>query len=96
VYKRHLKRYYISWNEIIWAFRQVATSHVKIGRAKGMLSEHRVLLYTAPDKHCTIVFDHEDPAKELLKMVQKMQPECAIGFTPENKERFGVTESPEA
>ena len=92
IQKHYLTRRCIPLAEIVWAYRQVAQSSLKVGRASGMISEQRVVVHTAPTQSFMFVFDHEEDAKKLLKFIQKRVPECAIGKTPENMARFGAAE----
>ena len=90
VQKHYLTRRCVPLKEIVWAYRQVAQSPLKVGRASGMISEQRVVVHTSAEQSCMFVFDHEEDAKKLLKLIEKRVPGCAIGKTEENVARFGA------
>ena len=90
IFPSNFKRMYMPFEEIVWAYRQVAESRVSLGCCGGVIEEFRVIVRNAEGQTAMITYDREDNAKQLLEMIRERCPDAAIGFTKENKERFGV------
>ena len=88
VFRHYLKRLYLPYAEIVWAYRQIEESHVSLGCCGGVLEEHRVVLKGRDGGAVALSFDRESDAARLLDFLHERNEACAIGFTRENRERF--------
>ena len=92
MWRHYLKRFYLPYADIRWAYRQVEESHVSLGCCGGVLQEFRVLLRGEAGEPAALTFDREQDAARLLELIARLAPGCAIGWTKENRLRFGVPE----
>lgn len=89
-FRQKWKHYYMPYEELIWAYRQVAESHVTLGCCGGVIQEFRVIMRPKQGEDAKVWFDRETEAVQLMDIIQQRNPDCAIGFTDENKKRFGI------
>ena len=92
VWSRLLKHYAMPYAEIAWAYKQIEESHVSLGCCGGVLEEFRVVLLDARLRRCVVTFDRERFADALLECIAEKNPRTAIGYTVENRSRFGRVE----
>lgn len=64
-----------------------------LGCCGGVLQEFRVQMRAVDGRMTMLNFDREPNAIEVMDAIKAHNPDAAIGFTAENKARFGVTDA---
>lgn len=87
-FTRHYRPVYLPYDEIVWAYRQVAEVQLRMGCCSGVMPEYRLVLRDAAGREAIAVFQQESGAVYALNAIAQNNPAAAIGFTAENKSRF--------
>jgi len=63
---------------------------VTLGCCGGVIQEFRVIMRPNQGEDVMVWFERESEAIRLMEIIHEKNPDCAQGFTAENKKRFGV------
>lgn len=61
-----------------------------LGCCGGVIQEFRVIMRPSQGEDVMVWFERESEAIRLMEIIHEKNPDCAQGFTAENKKRFGV------
>lgn len=89
-YRKWFQKHEVLLSDIEWAYLQQEQVHVNLGCCGGETSIGRLIVIKKNGEK--LVFEYEgmrDP-KRALEEIQAATAEIAIGYTKENRERFGV------
>lgn len=87
VFSKGIRRVFMPYAEIVWAFRRVEESHVTLGCCGGVLQEFHLVLRNASGREVLVTFDRENLAVAALDHIAA-HSQAAIGYTAEHKARF--------
>lgn len=89
VFPVRLHREYLPYAEIVWAYLYVRETSVNTGEFDGScVVDNRLVMYTAGGACAAIRFDRTSYGQHALDRVSAAAPHMAVGFTPENRDRF--------
>ena len=89
VWPRFLKREYLPFSDAAWAYLSITETEMQTGEFDGgCLTDVRLVLFDAQGRYAAIKFDRQTYGEAALELIRKAAPHIAIGFTPENREKF--------
>lgn len=88
--KLHLE--YVPFGEVQWMYIRTEAHRVTLGCCAGDIEEHRLMLVGRNGLVAAVPFDRLSYAEAAIGLIRKAAPHIAIGFTAENRARFGVAE----
>lgn len=83
---------YVPYAEIEWAYIRTEEHRVTMGCCAGTIDENRIMLVDRSGNTTAVPFDRLGYAEHALKLIGAAAPHIAIGFTAENRARFGIAE----
>ncbi len=89
IYRRLLKTCEIPVTDVVWAYLQQEDVSAKMCCGSFEMEIGRVIVVERDGKREIFQFESMQEARELLEKLQKANPRIAIGYTKENRERFG-------
>ena len=75
--------------DLVWAYLQQEDVSAKMCCGSFETEIGRVIVVERDGKREIFQFESMQEARELLEKIQKANPRIAIGYTKENRERFG-------
>lgn len=90
IYRKLMKIFEIPMTEILWAYLQQEDVSAKMCCGSFHSEIGRVIILERDGKKESFQFESMQEARELLEQLKKANPDMKIGYTKENKERFGI------
>ena len=90
IYPERLHFNYVPYSELQWAYIRTEAHRVTLGCCAGDLEEHWVVLVSRDGSVTSVPFDRMSHAEAAIGLIRKAAPHIAIGYTEENKARFGA------
>ena len=90
VYRKRLKQQYLKLSEIVWAYRQQEEAGAMICCGRMNLVINRIIVQDKSGMKTAFPFERVEDAKRLLDEIAAAAPHICIGYTAENKKRFGA------
>ena len=81
---------YLPYCEVQWAYIRTQAHRVTLGCCAGDLEEHWIMLVGRDGSVTSVPFDRMSHAEAAIGLIRKAAPHIAIGYTEENKARFGA------
>lgn len=88
IFPQGLKRLYLPYSEVQWAYIRTQAHRVTLGCCAGDLEEHWVVLMCRDGSTVSVPFDRLSHAEAAIQLISDAAAHIAIGFTDENKARF--------
>jgi len=89
VWPRFLKREYMPFADIVWAYLSIQETEMQTGEFDGgSLTDVRLVLFDSQGRYAAIKFDRPAYGEAALALIGKNAPQIAIGATPENRAKF--------
>lgn len=88
IYRKLLRICEIPVADIVWAYLQQEDVSAKMCCGSFEAEIGRVIVVDKNGKKEVFQFESMQEARELLEKIQKANPDIAIGYTKENRERF--------
>lgn len=89
VWPRFLKREYMPFADIVWAYLSIQETEMQTGEFDGgCLVDVRLVLFNAQGQFAALKFDRPAYGEAAIHLIQAAAPHIAIGFTPENRQKF--------
>ena len=79
---------YVSYDDILWAYRQIETVNGKLCCGKASFDIHHVIIVINNKKKLDVRFEERQDAQDLLDAVQSGNPAAEIGFSAEKRAKF--------
>ena len=90
VWPRFLKRLYLPYEDIVWAYLSIQETEMQTGEFDGgSLVDVRLVLFDAQGRYAAIKFDRPAYGEAALNLISRNAAHIAIGATPEHREKFG-------
>lgn len=90
IYPERLHFNYVPYSELQWAYIRTEAHRVTLGCCAGDIEEHHVMLMDRFGSIVQVPFDRLSHAEAALQLIGKAAPHITIGYTDENRARFGV------
>lgn len=88
--KLHLE--YVPFDEVQWVYIRTEAFQTRMCCATCSLEEHRLMLVGRDGLIAAVPFDRMSHAKAAIDLIGKAAPHIVVGFTAENRARFGLAE----
>lgn len=88
IYRKFLKSCEIQVSDLVWAYLQQEDVSAKMCCGSFEAEIGRVIVVDKNGKREIFQFESMQEARELLQKIQEANPDIAIGYTKENRERF--------
>ena len=89
VWPRFLKRLYLPYGDIVWAYLSIHETEMQTGEFDGgSLLDVRVVLFDTHGKYAAIKLDRPSYGEAVLNLLADAAPHIAMGATPENRQIF--------
>lgn len=75
--------------DVVWAYVQVEIVKTACCTGGFGMEAGRLVLRESSGKNHIVACDRKEDAQELVELLAKLNPQMAVGFTAENKEKFG-------
>ena len=89
LYRKFLTACELPVADLVWAYLQQEDVSAKMCCGSFETEIGRVIVVERDGKREIFQFESMQEARELLEKIQKANPRIAIGYTKENRERFG-------
>lgn len=89
-YKKFLATCELPVTDLVWAYLQQEDVSAKMCCGSFHSEIGRVIILERDGKKESFQFESMQEARELLEQLKKANPDMKIGYTKENKERFGI------
>lgn len=89
-FRKGFKKLELGGNDISWVYLQAENGSGQMCCGSYAYIIYRVMVLGADGSRYAFPFEEEKPAKALLANIAALGENIAVGFTPENKARFGV------
>ena len=89
IYPQGMKLLYLPFSEVQWAYIRTQAHRVTLGCCAGDLEEHWLMLVGRDGRITSIPFDRLSHAEAAIGLIRRAAPEIAIGYTEDNKLRYG-------
>lgn len=88
IYRKFLKTIELPLQDILWGYLQI--EEVKASMCCGSFNTEigRAIFLDSRGRKHVIQYEGTDKARKLLEQAQKENPQMAVGYTPENRQRF--------
>lgn len=90
IYRKWMKTCEIPVKEIVWAYLQQEEVSAKMCCGSFHSEIGRVVVLERDGKKEIFQFESMQEARELLEQLKEANPDMKVGYTKENKERFGT------
>lgn len=90
VFHKGFKKVTLSPEDIKWSYLQAEDGSGKMCCGQFNYTIYRVIVITKDDERCEFMYEDEKAAKSLLAQIGELSTDIAIGYTAENKARFGI------
>lgn len=90
IYKKYLKTCELLVKDLVWAYLQQEDVSAKMCCGSFQAEIGRVIVMERNGKKEVFQFESMQEARELLEQLQKENPDMKVGYTRENRERFGA------
>lgn len=88
IYRKLLKTCEILVEDLVWAYLQQEDVSARMCCGSFGAEIGRVIVVDKNGRREVFQFESMQEARELLEKIQKANPDIAIGYTKENRERF--------
>lgn len=86
--KRFMRRLYLPYEQIVWAFRRVETVNGKAGKNQTTFEVQHLVMVTPDKKQFDVLVESKEAANHILERIQEKNPAAEIAFSKEKKEKF--------
>lgn len=88
IYRRLLKQCELLIKDLVWAYLQQEDVSAKMCWGSFNAEIGRVVVVDKNGKKEVFQFESMQEARELLERIQEANPDMAVGYTKENREKF--------
>ncbi len=90
IYKKFMKRCELEISGLVWAYLQQEDVSAKMCCGSYNAEIGRVVVVDKDGKKEVFQFESMQEARELLAKIQRANADLTVGYTEENKKRFGM------
>lgn len=90
MYKKMFKQYEMPMDSIVWAYLQQEDVQAKMCCGRPSFPIGRLIVQDGEGKREIFQYDGMDEPRRLLNEIQQANSSIAIGYTQENRARFGA------
>lgn len=88
-FRKMLRPQEVSLADQVWAYLQQEDASAKMCCGRMSVTIGRVILWSKDGQKQMFQFEGMEEAKDLLARIQEAAPQIAIGYTEENRRKFG-------
>ncbi len=88
IFNKGIRKVFLPYEEIVWAYRQIEESHMSLGCCGGVLEEFRVIMFCKNGEKAVVSSDRESIAIAIIDYISQICSDVVIGYTDENKAKF--------